>query len=60
MPLKVSVAENDDDFDGNEVFYGAGVSFDFFDTIDIYIEYLEFDTEVDSSLISAGIKLGLF
>ena len=60
MPFKVSVAENDDDFDGSEAFCGAGVSFDFFDTIDIYIEYLEFDTEVDSSLIGAGIMLNLF
>ncbi len=51
---------NDDDFDASEAFYGAGVALDFFDTIDIYIEYLEFDTKVDSSLIGAGIKLDLF
>ena len=56
----VSVSVNDEDFDGNETFYGAGVSLDILDTIDIYIEYLEFDTEVDSQLIGAGIKLDLF
>ena len=56
----VSVAVNDKDFDGSESFYGAGIAFDFFDTVDIYLEYLEFDTEVDSEMIGAGIKLDLF
>jgi hypothetical protein len=60
LPFKVSVAENDDDFGGSEAFCGSGVCFDFFDTIDIYIEYLEFDTEVDFNLIGAGIMLNLF
>ncbi|MCP4878696.1 MAG: porin family protein [Gammaproteobacteria bacterium] len=55
----VSVEVNDDNFDGSETFYGAGISFDILDTIDIYLEYLEFDTEVDSSLIGVGIKLDL-
>jgi opacity protein-like surface antigen len=56
---EVSLEVNDDDFDGSESFYGAGISFDILDTIDIYLEYLEFDTEADSSLIGVGIKLDL-
>ena len=55
----VTVTVNDDDFDGSESFYGAGIALDIFDTIDIYVEYLEFDTEVDSEMIGAGIKLDL-
>ena len=62
---KVGVAEvsgdvNGDDFDGSETFYGAGIAFDILDTIDIYVEYLDFDTEIDSNLIGVGIKLDLF
>ena len=56
----VSVDVNGEDFDGSETFYGAGIAFDILDTIDIYVEYLEFDTEVDSNLIGVGIKLDLF
>ena len=57
---EVSVDVNGEDFDGSETFYGAGIAFDILDTIDIYVEYLEFDTEVDSNLIGVGIKLDLF
>ena len=56
----VSVSVNDKDFDGSENFLGAGIAFDILDTIDIYLEYLEFDTEVDSEMIGVGIKLDLF
>lgn len=56
---EVSVEVNDEDFDGSESFYGAGIGFDFLDTVDIYLEYLEYDTEVDSSQIGVGIKLDL-
>ena len=56
----VSVSVNDKDFDGSENFLGVGVALDIFDTIDIYLEYLEFDTEVDSEMVGAGIKLDLF
>ena len=56
----VSVTVNNDDFDGSEAFYGVGMAFDFFDTVDIYLEYLQFDTEVNSEMIGAGIKLDLF
>ena len=57
---EVTVDVNGDDFDGSETFYGVGIAFDILDTIDIYVEYLEFDNEVDSSLIGVGIKLDLF
>lgn len=43
--------------DGEEAFYGAGFSIDLFDTIDIYAEYLTFDTDVDSELLGVGAKL---
>lgn len=56
----VSVTVNNEDFDGSEAFYGVGMAFDFFDTVDIYLEYLQFDTEVNSEMIGAGIKLDLF
>ncbi|MDC1286709.1 outer membrane beta-barrel protein [Gammaproteobacteria bacterium] len=57
---EVSLDVNGRDSDGSESFYGAGIAFDILDTIDIYVEYLEFDTDADSSLIGAGIKLDLF
>ncbi len=53
---QISGDANGKDIDGSETFYGAGIGFDFFDTIDIYVEYLEFDTEIDSRMIGAGIK----
>lgn len=46
-----------DDFDGEEVFGGVGFAFDILDTIDIYAEYLLFDTEIDSEMIGVGIRL---
>lgn len=46
-----------DDFDGTDTFAGAGFAFDVFDTVDIYAEYLRFDTEVDSELIGVGVRL---
>jgi hypothetical protein len=57
---EVSVEVNDEDFDGTEAFYGVGISFDILDTIDIYLEYLEFDTEVDLNSVGVGIKFDLF
>jgi hypothetical protein len=46
-----------DDFDGEEIFGGVGFAFDILDTIDIYAEYLLFDTEIDSEMIGVGIRL---
>ena len=45
------------DYDGTESFGGAGFAFDIFDTLDIYAEYLVFDTEVDSEMIGIGVRL---
>lgn len=56
----VSLSVNDENFDGTETFYGAGIAFDILDTVDIYLEYLEFDTEVNSDTIGIGVKLDLF
>ena len=40
-----------------EVYYGGGVSLDILDTIDIYAEYLVFDTSVNSEVAGIGIKI---
>ena len=46
--------------DATEVFAGIGVAWDIFDTIDIYMEYLQFDNEIDSRMVGLGIRLDLF
>jgi opacity protein-like surface antigen len=51
------VEVNGESEDGDEAFIGAGFSFDVLDTLDIYVEYLDFDTEVDSNLLGAGLRL---
>lgn len=40
-----------------KAYYGIGASLDILDTIDIYIEYLEFDTSINSNTAGVGIKL---
>ena len=40
-----------------EAYYGGGVSLDILDTIDIYAEYLVFDTSVNSEVAGIGIKI---
>ncbi|MFD2231211.1 outer membrane beta-barrel protein [Alkalimarinus sediminis] len=45
------------DADGTEAFGGIGAAFDILDTIDIYAEYLVFDTDVDSSMAGVGVRL---
>lgn len=40
-----------------EAYYGAGFAFDIFDTIDIYAEYVVFDTDYDSDMAGVGIRL---
>lgn len=57
---EVEVEVNNESFDGTEGYYGAGIAFDILDTVDIYLEYLAFDTEVDSSSVGVGIRLDLF
>ena len=40
-----------------KAYYGIGASLDILDTIDIYVEYLEFDTRINSNTAGVGIKL---
>lgn len=44
------------DADGEEMFGGIGASIDVLDTIDIYAEYLVFDTDIDSSIAGIGVR----
>ena len=53
----VEVDINGEDFDGDENFHGVGLGLDFFDTVDLFVEYLEFDNEVDSRLLGLGLRL---
>ncbi|WOJ92751.1 outer membrane beta-barrel protein [Congregibacter variabilis] len=46
--------------DDTETFIGAGVALDFFDTIDIYAEYLQFDNQIDSQMVGVGIRFDFF
>lgn len=46
--------------DDTETFIGAGVALDFFDTIDIYAEYLQFDNQIDSQMLGVGIRFDFF
>lgn len=56
VDIDVEVGSKDGDADGEEVFGGIGASVDVLDTIDIYAEYLMFDTEVDSSIAGIGVR----
>jgi hypothetical protein len=57
VSVDVDTFGNKDDYDGEEMFGGVGFAFDILDTIDIYIEYLRFDTEVDSEMLGVGVRL---
>jgi len=46
-----------DEENGEKAYYGVGASVDILDTIDIYVEYLVFDTNVNSEIAGVGIKL---
>ncbi|MCP5130906.1 MAG: porin family protein [Pseudomonadales bacterium] len=51
--------ENDNGKNTNndeKAYYGVGASLDILDTIDIYVEYLVFDTNVNSDIAGVGIK----
>ena len=43
--------------EGWDAYYGAGVSVDVLDTVDVYLEYLGFSGSLDSSLLGVGVKL---
>ena len=55
--IEVKDAGDGQDFDGEDGFGGIGVSFDILDTIDIYAEYLAFDTELNSRMYGIGVRL---
>ena len=57
---ETNVTINDEDSEDNEAYLGAGIALDIWDTVDIYIEYLDFDTEIDSNMVGAGILIDLF
>jgi hypothetical protein len=56
----VEVEINGQDFDDDETFTGIGIGFDLFDTVDLFAEYLTFDTDADSELFGVGIRLDFF
>ena len=57
VSVDVDTFGSKDDYDGEEIFGGVGFAFDILDTIDIYVEYLRFDTEVDSGIVGVGVRL---
>jgi len=46
--------------DGTESFFGAGVALDLLDTVDVYLEYLQFDNAINSSTLGIGIRFDFF
>ena len=53
----VDIEINGSSEDGTENYTGIGFSIDILDTLDIYVEMLDFDTEADSELLGAGVRL---
>lgn len=47
---------NTSDLGGTEGFGGIGASLDILDTVDIYVEYLVFDTEVKTESVGVGVR----
>ena len=60
VKAEIEIDGDTNDFDDEEFFGGVGFAFDIFDTIDIYAEYLQFDSELESEMIGIGIRLDLF
>jgi hypothetical protein len=54
--IDVEVGSLKNDADGEELFGGIGASVDVLDTIDIYAEYIVFDTDIDSSIAGIGVR----
>ncbi len=48
---------NGNKFDGDKNYHGIGLGLDFFDTVDLFVEYLKFDNEIDSELLGLGLRL---
>jgi opacity protein-like surface antigen len=55
--IKKDSPGNSDSSTDEKAYYGIGASLDLLDTIDIYIEYLVFDTNINSELAGVGLKL---
>ena len=56
VSVDIDVGGAKSDSDGTEAFGGVGAGFDILDTIDIYAEYLVFDTDVDSAVAGVGVR----
>jgi opacity protein-like surface antigen len=54
--IDIEVNGSKNDADGEEFFGGIGASIDVLDTIDIYAEYLMFDTDIDTSIAGVGVR----
>ncbi len=52
-----SVKTNGSKVDDNNSFTGVGIGFDILDTVDIYAEYLTFDTDIDTDMFGIGLRL---
>ena len=57
VDITTSGTDFNSDDDSTESFGGVGFGIDFFDTIDIYAEYLAFDTELNSEIFGVGVRL---
>ncbi len=55
--VKLETSQNKNDKSSEEAYYGVGASLDILDTIDIYVEYLVFDTSINSEIAGVGVKL---
>jgi hypothetical protein len=49
--------QNNNKQSDEKAYYGAGFAFDILDTIDIYAEYVVFDTKYNSDMAGVGIRL---
>lgn len=54
--VKRETDDRKDDKNNEEAYYGVGASLDILDTIDIYVEYIVFDTSVNSEIAGVGVK----
>lgn len=54
--VDVSFEGSKTDFGGTDGFGGIGASLDILDTVDIYVEYLVFDTEVKTESVGVGVR----
>ena len=56
VDVKVTGDQNIDD-NSTESFAGVGFGLDILDTVDIYAEYLSFDTALNSDVVGVGVRL---